>query len=169
MEMGGLRKRPKKFPCKLFSSGTLGRSQKRRCASPTACEGKVRPRGQGGWSNTHPRVHLHSYQYYSQKQTPLSRCTRHLEELWVPWGCSICRAVLRTLGKELEEELASLCVDRTLERGGGPWPGNVGLYREPRKAPDPCNAQSGPVRGEGLAVTPMGLGGRIRADGVMEG
>lgn len=86
-------------------------------------------------------------------------------------GCSVCRAALRTLGKELEEELASLCVDWPLEGGGEPWAGNEGLHREPRKVPDPCSAQGRPVTGEGLAVMLMGLwgGGRIRAAGVMLG
>ena len=72
-------------------------------------------------------------------------------------GRSVFRAVWRTLGNELEEELASLCVDWPLEGSGEPQAGNMGLHREPRKVPDPCSAQSGPVTGEGLAAMLMGL------------
>lgn len=55
-------------------------------------------------------------------------------------GCSVCRAAPRTLGKELEEELASLCVDWPLEGDGEPRAWNVGLHRDPSKAPDPCGS-----------------------------
>jgi len=52
----------------------------------------------------------------------------------------------------LEEEPASLLVGWTVGAGGEPQTGNLGLHREPRKAPEPCSAQDGPVTGEGLAV-----------------
>lgn len=86
-------------------------------------------------------------------------------------GCSVFRAVPRTQGKELEEELASRCVDWPLEGDGEPRAGNVGLHGDPKKPPDSCSSLSGPVTGEGLAVMLMGLWGRgrIRAPGVMLG
>lgn len=72
---------------------------------------------------------------------------------------------------EVEEELASPCVDWPLIGDGESRAGNVGLHREPRKVPDPCSTLSGPGTGEGLAGMLMGLwgGGRIREAGAMLG
>lgn len=128
MEMGGLRERPRRFPHKSSSlQGPRGEVRRETVQVPLLAK----------TPGTRVIGQIHSSpQICARISIPIK--SKPLFQMHKALGAAMGALGWTEGCVELEEELASPCVDRPLEGDGESRAGNVGLHREPRKCQTPA-------------------------------